>query len=99
MVNATDIINWTQGPSVVLTHAGPATNYWYGWILTFSLWAIILFALYIGGEKKWAMAAASFLGMIAAAIGFVLTWNTESLIILQLVLFIVGVSVGVVADK
>jgi len=97
IINASNIINWTQGPEVLLTHAGPATNYWYGWILTFSLWLIIVMFLYFGQEKRWAVAAASFMGMIAASIGFVLQWNNEALIILQLVLFIIGVAAGFVA--
>lgn len=97
IINSTDIINWTEGPQILLTHAGPATNYWYGWILTFSIWFIILLFLYFGPEKKWAVAAASFVGMIASSIGFVLTWNNETLIILQVVLFVIGIAAGFVS--
>lgn len=97
IVNSTDIINWTQGPEILITHAGPATDFWYGWILTFSIWLIIVMFLFFGNERRWAVAAASFIGMISAAMGLVLTWNNESLIIVQLVLFVVGVAAGFVA--
>lgn len=99
MVNSSDIINWSQGPMALVTHAGTSTNHWYGWVLVFSLWFIILFTLLATIDKKWAVAAASFIGMIVAAAGFVFQWNGEGLVILMVVLFIVGAAVGFVADR
>lgn len=99
MVNVTDVINWTDGPIVILTHAGTATGGWYGWIVAFSLWFLILFAILFTPAKKYAVAAASFPALIIAVAGLVFGWNNEGLVILMVILVVVGAAGGFVADR
>lgn len=97
-INPDQVLNTSiDGAAAITTHACTSTEGLIAWVITLSIWILLLFLILSTDEKKWAVGTASFVGFIFS-IGFLIFGcGAEGLFIFMLVLSILGLAGGFVA--
>ena len=93
------IVNMSNdGAQGIVNHACTSTDGLIAWVITMSIWLIILFLVMTTDERKWAIGAASFVGFIFATAFLIFSCGAEALFIFMIVLLVLGLAGGFISS-